>query len=84
MATISGDDYTTVMNEFTDLKEKLKQASGESEFLTAHYKRMFRAVRLSYEQAMKATITLDRKDINKEVKENLTALKERKQRDRDA
>jgi hypothetical protein len=68
MATINGDEYTLVMNDRQDLKQKLEAASGNSDFLYTHYTRMLRACELSYQQAVKSNIVLERKDLRKTVK----------------
>lgn len=75
--SITAEEYTAVMNDREDIKKKLEAASGESLFLTTYYKRMLRACEVSYTQAVEANITFERKERNKAVKDNVTALKEK-------
>ena len=78
MATISGEEYTAIMNERAELKKKLDAAAEGSEFLTNHYTRLLRACEVSYERASNANIILERQQQRAELKVKKEALKAKK------
>jgi hypothetical protein len=81
MAAITGNEYTAILQEREAIKEKLDAAAGESDFMRTHYKRMWKAVNVSYKQALTANISLENREVNKVVKEKAAARKAQQRRD---
>jgi hypothetical protein len=82
MATISGEHYTTVMNERAELQKKLDAAADDNEFMTSHYTRMLRACEETYERATNANIILERQTQRAAIKTKKEALKAKKKADK--
>ena len=70
---ITGDDYLMIKNEREELVKKQLQAANE--FMYQHYARLLREADKSYERAMKANITLEKKQRRDEAQKRHDTLK---------
>jgi len=68
MASISREEYEALLAERKDLIEKLKTANQNGEeFIANHYKRVLNVVNRSYHSAMKASISLENRELREEL-----------------